>query len=141
MDREFRADLVEKMDKLVQDFRERKTSKIKTLFQILQIIWQAEISESVGRTALEQYTTHIELIDQQHQLAGRQGDHAAGAATGGDGQTGGVDGDGPQQNHTSVSRQENAGQFLRVLQKELVTKWKQRVSSDSSDSGNGSDKE
>jgi hypothetical protein len=39
-----------------QDFRERKMSKVQVLLQILQIIRQAEISESVGTTALEQYT-------------------------------------------------------------------------------------
>ncbi|KAF8227867.1 hypothetical protein L208DRAFT_275996 [Tricholoma matsutake] len=36
--RKFRADLVTRMDGLVQDFRERKASKVETLFQILQII-------------------------------------------------------------------------------------------------------
>jgi hypothetical protein len=59
------------MDELIQNFRERKTSKVETLYQILQIIRQAEISESVGRTALEQYPIHIELIDGQQQLAER----------------------------------------------------------------------
>lgn len=35
---EFRADLVAGMDELIQDIRERKTLKLKTIYQILHII-------------------------------------------------------------------------------------------------------
>lgn len=58
------------MDDIVQKFRDRKTSKIETLLQILQVIQQANLDESDERTTLEQYTSHVELINGQHELAG-----------------------------------------------------------------------
>jgi hypothetical protein len=114
MHRQFRVDLVTEMDGLVQDFRERKTSKVENLYQILQIIRQADISLSVRRTALGQYTTHIDLIDGQQQLAEHQEDRATRTRVratrtrvDGDGKGTRVKGDGHRRSHTVEPRQEN----------------------------------
>ena len=61
------------MDQHAQDFRERRTTKVETLYQILQIIQWADVSERVERTTLEQYTMHLDLINNQQQLTAQQG--------------------------------------------------------------------
>ena len=43
----FRASLVLKMDALIKDFREDKTLCMETLYQILQILHKANVSESI----------------------------------------------------------------------------------------------
>jgi hypothetical protein len=75
---QFRDNLVTEMEELVRDFRSKKIMKVETLFQILQVIQQADVSESIKHAALEQYTTHLDLIDAQGQQAEHQGEHAAG---------------------------------------------------------------
>lgn len=59
---QFRASLVSKMDNLIRDFREDKTSRMETLYQILQVLYEANVSESVRKATLEQYTLYVDII-------------------------------------------------------------------------------
>ena len=73
----FRASLVSKMDALIKDFREDKTSHMETLYQILQILHKANITESVRKSTLEQYTLYVDIITSKHKEAEQRGRHAA----------------------------------------------------------------
>jgi hypothetical protein len=122
MSMQFRDNLVAEMDELVWNFRSKKIMKVETLFQILQVIWQADISESIKHAALEQYTTHLDLIDAQGQQAEHWGEHAAGT---GENECGWdnadtVDRDVPGGDLTTESKQGDAEQLLWDLQKELL---------------------
>jgi hypothetical protein len=139
--REFRADLVTRMDDVIQKFRDRKASKVEALFQILQVIREGNLNESDERTTLEQYTSHIELIDGQHELAGQRGERTTGARQDGRERT----------NDTELERHthqrgvgpeiQDAEHFLRALRTELVKKRKRRHTSVSSQSSEESDDE
>lgn len=50
------------MDNLVRDFWEDKTSQMETLYQILQVLYEANVSESVRKATLEQYTLYVDII-------------------------------------------------------------------------------
>jgi hypothetical protein len=129
------------MDDTVQKFRDRKTSKIETLFQILQVIWQGNLNESDERTTLEQYVSHIELIDRQHKLAGQQGESTTGTRQGGREQTHDMEPERHTYQRGAGPEIQDAEHFLRVLQKELVRKRKHQNCLVSSQSSEESDDE
>jgi hypothetical protein len=132
---EFRASLVAEMDQLVQDYREQRTTKVETLYQILEIIRQAGISERVERAALEQYTMHIDLIDNQQQLAEQRGAQTTRDRVDGDRQENGTD---EHQTTNDERGTQDADKFLWEHRRELVSKRRRKVSSDASSSDEGS---
>jgi len=66
------------MDLLIRDFREDKTSCMETLYQIFQVLHKANVSESIQRAMLEQYTLYVDIIVSKHKGAKQQGRHARG---------------------------------------------------------------
>ena len=62
---EFRRDFVTRIDKLIQDFRDKRVPKIETLYQILRVAQEADVEEHVRQAALDEYATQVDLIDSQ----------------------------------------------------------------------------
>jgi hypothetical protein len=130
----FQADIVSKLDGLVQGFRQEKTSRMETIYQILCTLHDAGLEESVRRSTLEEYTLYIDIIDSKHKDAERRG-LGAGA---------GVEQDHQEQRDGSIGRrergtevgagrscEEEAEQFLQRIRKELLHKRRRSVSSSS----------
>ena len=65
----FKANLVSKMDDLVQDFRKEKMSQMETLYQILCVLLRADLEESVRWATLEEYTVYVDIINNQQKGA------------------------------------------------------------------------
>jgi hypothetical protein len=69
----FRASLVSRMDMLVRDFREEKISRMETLYQILQTLHEANVSEPIRKATLEQYTLYVDIIASKNKGAVQRG--------------------------------------------------------------------
>jgi hypothetical protein len=112
------------MDTLVRDFQEDKTTRMETLYQILQVLHEANVSEPVRKATLEQYTLYVDIIASKQKEAERRGSHAMGetnreepevgiaSITALDGITRGRESD----------TAEDAEQFLRRLRRDLLHK-------------------
>jgi hypothetical protein len=138
---EFRTSLVTKMDGLIHDFRTEKTTRMETLYQILQVLHNTNINEPGRRVTLEEYMLYIDLIAVQQAGVEHQGlgagdeqtpQEPSGGGTG-DGEQGHASGDHPRNSHM-----EEAEHLLRGLHKELLQKKCQCSPSESSSSGDDS---
>jgi hypothetical protein len=76
-DYKFRRDLITRIDKVIQDFREQKVAKIEALYQILRVAQEAEVDEQVRQAAFDDYATQVDLIDAQQRSTEQRGEHAA----------------------------------------------------------------
>ena len=115
---EFRASLIAKMDSLIQDFRMEKTTRMETLYQILQVLHDANINEPARCATLEEYTLYVNLIAMQQAEAEYWGLGTRAAQAhqeSGNRDWGGED-------HTRNSHTSEAKKFLQGLQKELHQK-------------------
>jgi len=65
----FRASLVSRMDLLIKDFREDKSSHMEMLYQIFQVLHEANVSELIRKATLEQYTLYVDIIASKHKEA------------------------------------------------------------------------
>jgi len=65
----FEANVISRMDDLIQDFRKEKTSQMETLYQILCVLQRADLEESVRQATLEKYTVYVDIIDTQQKGA------------------------------------------------------------------------
>jgi hypothetical protein len=103
------------MDNIIHKFRDRKTSKVEALFQILQVIQEGNLNESDKRTTLKQYTSHIELINRQHKLAGQRGERTTGTRQGGREQTNDMEPERHMHQRGVGPEIQDAEHFLRAL--------------------------
>ncbi|KAF8225941.1 hypothetical protein L208DRAFT_401828 [Tricholoma matsutake] len=62
----FRADIVSKLDKLVEDFRKNNSSRTETLYQIFSTLHDAGLEEPDRRATLEKYTMYIDIVALKH---------------------------------------------------------------------------
>ena len=74
----FRASLVSRIDTLIWDFQEDRTTQMETLYQILQVLHEANVSESVRKATLEQYTLYVNIIASKQKGAEWRWSHAMG---------------------------------------------------------------
>jgi hypothetical protein len=118
-------------------------AKLETLYQILQVVQEADINEQVRQAALDEYSTQVDLIDSQQRSAEQCGEHAAQLARMGDEQASSRDPDRykPRQRREECRDRSNnneARKFLHDLRRELTRKRRHRMPTDSSDSDDGS---
>ena len=141
-DYEFRRDLVTRIDKIIQDFREQKVAKIEALYQILRVAQQAEVDEHIRQTAIDDYATQIDLIDAQRRTAEQRGEHAAQLVRINDEPTATRepvrDEHRRREARQGGSEDDEAGRFIRDLRRQLTRKRRHRSPTDSSDSDDDS---
>ena len=62
-DHEFRRDLVKRIEVHIQNFRDKKVAKIEALYEILRVVQEANVDESIQQAALDKYADQVDLID------------------------------------------------------------------------------
>jgi hypothetical protein len=110
---------------LIHNFRTEKTTRMETLYQILQVLHDANVDEPGRHATLEEYMLYVDLIAAQQAGAEHWGlgagdeqtpQEPSGGGTG-DGERGHASGDHPRNSHM-----EEAEHLLRGLRKELLQK-------------------
>lgn len=128
------------MDGLVQDFRTEKTTRMETLYQILQVLHEANIDEPARRATLEEYTLYVDLIATQQVGAERRGLGTGAGQThqGSDSRDVGNRDQGGEDQARNLHASE-AEQLLQGLRKELLRKRRRHNPSEPSSSDNDSE--